>query len=357
MEQDELNKENPESALATRWILAVGLGGILVFVILSYLWFGLSSANTNASSNPTTTLQIVPTSLPTTVVVAIAFRGSPRALPTVIPTVFLTIPRQISTAFALPTLSAYSSTPFVLVIPTLRPTPSPLPKPTVTPTPSDTPTPFATATAYLTATATEPPTTVLPEAAAQAFDGLQSMHFVIDIRAGKVEIAPSTQLKRADGDLTRTKRFQAKVLAHVFIGDLTIQTIGLDNEQYMTNPIGGKWSKLSPDQSFNLSVLFDNQNGVGGLTRQLQNVRVLADETIDNARCNHFVGTLLGSAVGPVTLGTLGHNPVTLDIWAGRDDHQIRQVWLKETVSNGAFWAINLSKFNENFNIQKPSGT
>lgn len=352
MEQDELNKENPESALATRWILAVGLGGILAFVVLSYVWFGLTSANSNAGDNSTATLQAVPTALATTVG-AVAFVGSPRAAVT--PTVFLTFPRQLITAFALPTLPAYSSTPFVIVLPTLPPTATPTPEPTVTPTPTDTPTPFATATAYSTPAPTDAPATALPKAAAQAFDGLQSMHFVIEIRAGKIEIAPSTQLKRADGDLTRTKRFQAKVLAHVFIGDLTIQTIGLDNEQYMTNPIGGKWSKLSPDQSFNLSVLFDNQNGVGGLTRQLQNVQVLTDETIDNVGCNHFVGTLPGSAVGPVTLGTLGHNPVTLDIWAGRDDHQIRQVWLKETVSNGAFWAINLSKFNQDFNIQKPN--
>lgn len=352
MEQDELNKESPESALATRWILAVGLGGILAFVCLSYLWFGLTSANSSPGSNFTATLQAAPTVVATTTTAAGTLRSSQSAAVT--PTIFLTSPRPLITAFGLPTLPAYSSTPFLIVIPTLSPSITPTPTPTVTPTPADTPTLFATATAYPTVTPTDAPAVALPKAAALAFDGLQSMHFVIEIWAGKVEIAPSTELKRADGDLTRTKRFQARVLAHVFIGDLTIQTIGLDNEQYMTNPIGGKWGKLSPDQSFNLAVLFDNQNGVGGLTRQLQNVRVLADESIDNVGCNHFVGTLPGSAVRAVTLGTLGHNPVTLDIWAGRDDHQIRQVWLKETVSNGAFWAINLSKFNQDFNIQKP---
>lgn len=381
MEQENFNKDGQEATDFTRWVLAVGIGVLLVFLVVAFLWFGLISQPRSSQTPtalaaqpntitalPTPTLSEQATAVATPATTEAVISGPTAALfPTDTPVIALSVP-EISFTTPVPIFSIAPTTAdtptvdsFATVVNSDTPTVNSFAtalasSPTALISPSDnassTPTPDVT-TNLATSTASTPS---WPETAAANFDQLQTMHFIIDIRGGKVQILPETDLKHAEGDLSHsTGDFQAKILATIFVGDVTVQTVRVNGDQYLTSPIGGQWAKLSPSETFDLAVLFDPKNGIGALNRQLQNVSMLSDETIANVDCVHFQGTLPGSAVGPISYGTLGHNPVTLEEWVGRDDKLIRQIYLKETTTNGAFWVINLSNFNESLNIKKPN--
>lgn len=400
MEKDNFNREGQEETVVTRSVLGVGIAFLLVLMLVALVWFGL--VNQPRSPQPATSVAVVATirssTTPTTLATVTA-AANQTALATFTPSpetaavTFNNTPSQLTpTVLQQPTSNLF---PF---FPTATPVVATSEYPYTTPVPNfdtatstesvaNTPTVDSFATAFAnsfstvfavptyTALATTTPeivdsptsaatpvattetvTASWPITAAMAFDQLQTLHFVIDIRGGKVQIMPETDLKHAEGDLAHSSGdFQATIAAHLFVGDVTVKTVRVNNEQYLTSPIGGQWAKLSPAETFDLSVLFDQKNGIGALNRQLQNVSMLADATIDNVQCAHFSGTLPGSAVGPISYNTLGKNPVTLEEWVGKDDNLIRQIYLKETTPNGAFWVINLSKFNESLNIQKPN--
>lgn len=352
MEQENLNKEGPEAVIATRWILAIGLGGLALFLILSYLWFDLTGNSKPTTTTPATASVATVSSVTQTTLLTSATKPVFPVLKrtaTSLPTTFATpVPTVIPEPSAtLPFMTAFASTTTAAATFTFSANSSP-PDPTMV-----TPAVIATAVDTPLVTATTPQAT-LAQTVAQRFDQLQTVHFTLEVKAGKVEILTGTQLKRAEGDLARPNSFQAKIYASVLIGEATINTIGINGEQYITNPLTNSWSKLSQSQTFNLSLLFDKQNGISGLVRQLQQVENLGEATLGGVACVHFVGTLPGSAVSPVTHGIFGRNPVTLDVWAGRDDNLIRQLYLKETTSNGAFWVITFSRFDQTVNIQKP---
>jgi hypothetical protein len=373
MEPENFSSENADAVIVTRWILAIGLGGIMLFISLSFLWlslFGPSSSieiGPNLISSPTPAVsnigvaEVTPNQTATTSALVLILEPTPTfgvATLTLTKFVATNTPTPYPTAtpyFYLSSTSTPSESTATVTL-TLNPTPTTAITlyPDATSTPLESTTTLTVASELLATSTPSIQSLAEPLVAAQAFDQLQALHFIIEIRSGKVEILPGTQLKRAEGDLSRANQFEAKILAHTLLGDVTVQTIRVGSDQFLTNPIGGKWAKLGAGQSFDLEVLFDHQNGVSGLLSQLQDVSFLSDEIINGVTCQHFVGTLAGNKVGPVTYGTLGHNPVTLEVWVGRSDQLIRQLYLKEINSGGAFWAINFSQFNETVNIQKP---
>jgi len=196
--------------------------------------------------------------------------------------------------------------------------------------------------------------------AARDFSKLQSLHLILEIRQGKVEINGAT-VKQVAGDVAQPDKYQAQVRVGTFLGDFSLPVIGIGGQQYMKNEFGG-WGLSNAQQTVNLAELLDGQAGLGPTLLKMQNVRVLGKENLGGVEgpVYHLQGEVAGSDLTQLTFNKLSVHPATLDVWVtpgGTGEAQVVQVYLKEngTGSDLAFWTFALSKFNEAVQIQKPT--
>jgi hypothetical protein len=223
-------------------------------------------------------------------------------------------------------------------------TPTPLP-PTPTPVPP-TPTPLPD------------PKTIARNSADKLLE-VNSLHFVVDIQQGKVDLYQGITLKKADGDWLKPDKFQANLRIGIAAGQADAQTIGVGNQQWLqAKGLFNQWLPLPADVGFKPDVLFDKDKGLGATAAKLNDLKLVGTETVGGVECYHLNGTVPGPDIAPLTAGTLGKNDVLFDMWVGKADGLTRQVTFKETGTadpkTASSWLITFSKFNDPVTINKP---
>ncbi len=216
-----------------------------------------------------------------------------------------------------------------------------------------------------TATPAPPTPTPLPDArtiaatSAEKLLNVNSLHFIVDIQQGKVDLYQNITLRKADGDFLRPDKFQAKLRIGIGPGQADAETIGVGNQQWLiAKPLITQWLLLPPDVGFKPDVLFDKDKGLGATAQKLSDLKLAGSEAINGVESWHLTGTVPGPDIAPLTAGTLGKNPVLFDMWVGKSDGLVRQVTFKETGTadpkTASFWLITFSKFNDPVTINKP---
>ena len=112
--------------------------------------------------------------------------------------------------------------------------------------------------------------------AAQNFSKLQSLHLLLEIRQGKVEINGAT-VKQVSGDVAQPDKYQAQVRVGTFLGDFSLPVVGIGGQQSVKNEFGG-WGLSNAQQTVNLAALLDGQTGFRADLLKMQNLRVLGKE-------------------------------------------------------------------------------
>ncbi len=222
-------------------------------------------------------------------------------------------------------------------------------------------------TATPTPTAIPPsPTPVKPltpaeiaQMSADKLNTVNSLHFIVDIKAGQVELYQGITFKKAEGDFSKPDKFKAKLRVSVAIAQVDAETVGLEGQQYLllTN-LSKSWVTLPPNIGFKPDVLFDSQKGIGAVVTKIQNIELVGTEQIDGIDVYHLKGVVKGADISPLTAGTLGKNDVNFDVWTGKNDLLVRRVTFKEisTAANASDWQLDFSKFNEPVTINRPAG-
>lgn len=197
--------------------------------------------------------------------------------------------------------------------------------------------------------------TTLLQQASSNFASLQSLHFLMVIKQGKVQIN-GTDVQQVDADLQQPAKYQAQVKVNTFLGSFSLPVVGINGKQYMKNELGG-WGQSSADQTVNLSAIFDKTSGLAPTILKMQNVQVLGNEMLNGVPTYHLQGTVAAADITQLSFNKLGQHPVTFDLWLSSGNApQIQQLYIKEidAGTNTNFWTFQFSKFNENINIQSP---
>ncbi len=224
------------------------------------------------------------------------------------------------------------------------------------------PTPSATA---VPPTPVPPTPTPLPDAktiaknSAEKLVAVNSLHFIIEIKQGRVDLYQGITLKKADGDFLRPDRFQAKLRIGIMAGQADAETIGVGNDEWLkAPPLFTQWLLLPPDVGFKPDVLFDKDKGLGATASKLNDLKLAGSETIDGVDSWHLAGTVPGPDIAHLTANTLGKNEVLFDMWVSKADSLVRQVTFKEAGNadpkTASSWLITFSKFNEPVTVNKP---
>ncbi len=223
-------------------------------------------------------------------------------------------------------------------------TPLPLPKPTEGP----------------------PDPRVIAKQAADKIQTLNSLHFLVDIKSGEVEITNGITFQQADGDFSKPDKFRAKLKVTAGPVKVNAETVGMDNKQWLLlSGLSNSWTTLPANVGFKPDVLFDPNVGLGAIVNKVKDLKLVGTEKLkvkDNddkdveVDTYHLNGVVTGPDIKPITASTLGKTDVDFDIWVSTADSLVRQVVFKEksTDPKASNWQLNFWKFNKPVEIKSP---
>lgn len=194
---------------------------------------------------------------------------------------------------------------------------------------------------------------------ADKLNSLNSLHFIVNIKSGQVEIFNGITFKNAEGDYSKPDKFRARLKVSVAIAQVDAETVGLDGQQYLLlSNLSKNWVTLPSNIGFKPNVLFDPQKGIGAVVTKVQNLELVGSEQIDGTDVYHLKGIVKGADISPITAGTLGKNDVNFEVWTGKNDFLVRRVTFKEisTTATASDWQLDFSKFNDPVSIALPAG-
>ncbi len=217
-----------------------------------------------------------------------------------------------------------------------------------------------------TATPTVAPPTATPvpldakgiaKLATDKINGLNSVHFIIDIKSGEVVIYNGITFKHGEGDLTRPDKYRAKLRVVLAIAQVDAETVGIQDKQWILLPnLSKDWQPLPSNIGFKASVLFDPDKGLSSVVSKIKDISQDGSETLSGVDCYKLKGIVSGPDIAPLTAGTLGKNDVNFEVWIGKSDFITRQVTFKEisTDAKASDWQLNFSGFDKPVDIKSP---
>lgn len=204
----------------------------------------------------------------------------------------------------------------------------------------------------------EPAPAELAHGTAAAVDRLASVHFLLTIEGAPafLDQARMLNLRQAEGDLARPDRAQAT--AKVALGGVivNIRFINIGATGYMTDPLSGRWGPAPPGLGYNASYLFDQEQGVGALIRQIEGISKAGEESIDGVVSHHLTGQVPAAKLQVLTGGVIPGERVKVDVWTAKEGLSLRQIRLTEigAAKTPMTWTLVLSRHDQPVAIEPP---
>ena len=215
-----------------------------------------------------------------------------------------------------------------------------------------------------TPTATPSPTAIAAQdilnSAAQRFDQTNSLHFDLTVD-GNVALDQNGTIKLhgATGDLKRPDSAQAKANVTFLGANLSISLVSIGTDEYMTNPISGSWEKAPSDLGYDPAVLFDKNQGISHVIRNLQDPKIVGTDTVNGEDAYHITGTVKKEDAEPIAGGALTSDSLPVDLWVDKQTNDVVKLVLHDSSGSGGnaetTWTLLLTKQNESVTIDKPS--
>jgi hypothetical protein len=190
-----------------------------------------------------------------------------------------------------------------------------------------------------------------------ALKTVKSAHFKLSSTGGMMAIGTGLLAKSIEGDVVQPDRL--KGTATSTFGKITVEIsfISVGGQQFITNPITKKWEKLPGSQAS--PNLLDPDKGAPKLLTQAQNLKKVANESIDGVDCYHVTGDVPSSLVAGL-IGAQGNDTaLSGEIWIGTTDFLPRKIHLTGKVTPDEppqiERVLELANFNESIQIDPPT--
>lgn len=198
--------------------------------------------------------------------------------------------------------------------------------------------------------------TVLP-GAVTAFDSMKTFHFNLTHENGASPIPNGLMLVSADGNVIVPDHMHAAIEAKAGDQTVRVEVIGIGDQGWITNPFNRQWQPLPSGTT--IKDIFDPAQGVKAIIGSLQGGQVTSEENVQGVQTYHVEGTIQSDALqAAVPISKPGFT-VRVEVWIGKDDSLIRQVYLEGPIApdepGNIVRKLTLSEFGEDITITPPA--
>ena len=203
-------------------------------------------------------------------------------------------------------------------------------------------------------------TTVLERASLRLAD-VQSLHFTLEVEGETIiDDDGALRLESAEGDMARPDKVAVEFRISILgAGSVSIKMVTIGDQSWTTDLITGNWGDAPPEFGYNPAVLYDNQDGLGPVMGRLQNAAIEDTDEVDGREAYVITGTVAPAVISRLTADTMGGENVSIRLWIDQETSDILRVVLQEDDTSPkdepARWTLNLSKFNQDVNIEPPA--
>ena len=194
-------------------------------------------------------------------------------------------------------------------------------------------------------------------AATVAMNQVRAVHFILDLDDAPIEMLPGLEVNRAEGDVVRPDRMQAKLTARVLGMVISVNFRAINDVQYVTNPVApNQWQAL-PTPAIAGSLL-DPQVGVTAILSGLVDAKVEARESLDGVDTWRLTARADNALVAPFFQSQPVPGTTAVETWIGADDSFVYRVILTGPTILGdpddVGRTIEFSAFGEVVEIARP---
>lgn len=212
------------------------------------------------------------------------------------------------------------------------------------------------------AQATPGPTTAtgILELASRRLAETETVRFDLAIEGETfVDAEGQIQLLEANGDLERPDRVRATFKARALQAAIvTIELITIGDRSWTTDILTGQWGTAPVEFTYQPTILFDNQQGIGPVMSRVEDPELLGEEEIGDRPTYHVRAVVDEDVIKPLTANTLVGSPVTVDLWIDREVGDLVRARLAAAPVEGgpepATWTLDLSDYGEEVTIESP---
>jgi hypothetical protein len=174
-----------------------------------------------------------------------------------------------------------------------------------------------------------------------------------------IDPANTIQLLEADGELQRPDRVHVRFKIKIVPGvTITTELITIGDQFWTTDLITGNWGEAPYEFTYDPTVLFDNQGGVGPVMNKVTEAQIVGEDQVQGRDCYHIQAITNEEVVGPVTSHTMHGSPVTANLWIDVSTFDLLRAQLEEPASSGnsnpAKWTLDLFDQGEPITIEPP---
>ncbi|MCY4582993.1 MAG: LppX_LprAFG lipoprotein [Chloroflexi bacterium] len=195
---------------------------------------------------------------------------------------------------------------------------------------------------------------------AEALRSLSTVHFLVTHEEGGTDIGFSNTLTEAEGDglFPDKARFVATATSALF-GNATLELdiVQYGEATYLRDRISMVWQNLPPGT---LALNLANINGsIADALSSLDELALTDGGSVDGASVHLLTGVADAVSMRGLVPGAPEGEVLQMEVWAGRDDYQVRKVRLTGKLLQDdppdITRILELSRFNEPVTIEPPA--
>jgi LppX_LprAFG lipoprotein len=191
--------------------------------------------------------------------------------------------------------------------------------------------------------------------AASAIQGATSFHFTFEA-AKPDKPLPGLFLTKADGVAAKPDKLSATVNATFGGIPVTLKAIVQGQDQYITDPVSGQWTKAGAD--LNVTQYFDPAKGVSDILGKVKNPQNDGTETVDGVDSYRIKGVVPAAALQSLSGEVSTDSDINTVLWIGAGDFLLRKVQLQGPLASGEpagmSRTITFSDYNKDVKIETP---
>jgi hypothetical protein len=172
----------------------------------------------------------------------------------------------------------------------------------------------------------------------------------------EVEDIGEVSLQNAEGALQRPDRVEVTLDVDVANMEVPLTIIAIDGDVYFTDVLTGSWHQVPEEFRFNPRIMFDSDEGIPALIRNMDNVELTGSDEVGGRDAHRIRGTVEREVIVTGTSGMFQpDDDVDFEIWIDKETYDV--LWLRAedpTAETDSVWDMRIFDHNEDVDIEDP---